>query len=281
MDTRDQKMSAAPVLDSQLLANMIDALHCDDFLAALFDNLAQLCAFEMGAVFIYRNRSRPLCLYHSFKSKQARLGLDNYIRYSYVLNPFYHAYLNGISAGVYRIQEFAPDAYYKSEHHNQFKASISDIEAIGYLTDNWPKERDEISIAMLLKDGAVAEISLLRPYSGGFKHSDLEILRQLEPMLGAMIRNFWDERESHKSQGTDSRIDEAFENFGKPTLTDRECKVVQLVLRGHSTLSISLNLKVAVTTIKTHRKNAYIKLNISTQSELLSLFINSLKAIGI
>ena len=281
MDSREQELDNTLSVNTQPLADMIDALNGEGFLPVLFTKLALLCPFEMAALFIYRDRSRPLCLYNSFKSEQARLGINNYLQYSYVLNPFYQAYLNDLEAGVYRIQELAPDAYYSSEHHSQFKASIADTEEIGYVTDDWPKQREEVSIAILLAGGAVAEMSLLRPNSGGFKHADLETLRGLEPILGALMRNFWNDRESHQSQGTASRIDEAFENFGKPELTDRECKVVQLILRGHSTLSISLNLQVAITTIKTHRKNAYLKLNISTQSELLSIFINSLKAMGI
>jgi len=264
---------------SQKLGAMVDALHCESLLEIFFKNLSEICPFEMGALFIYRNRSKPLCLYDTFKNQKARLGLKNYVEYTYVLNPFYQTYLSGITPGVFRIQDLAPDAYFTSEHHNLRKISVSNTEDIGYITEGWPKGREEISIAIQLDKGAAAEVSLLRPNQGGFRHQDLEKLRWIEPIIASLIRSYWHERESRKNQITDSSIDEAFENFGKPILTDRECKVVQLILRGHSTLSISLHLNVAVTTIKSHRKNAYMKLEISTQSELLSLFIDSLKTI--
>jgi DNA-binding CsgD family transcriptional regulator len=61
-------------------------------------------------------------------------------------------------------------------------------------------------------------------------------------------------------------------------LSDREREVTQLILRGHSSQSICFNLGISLGTVKTHRKNAYAKLNISSQSELLSLFLQSLQA---
>ena len=60
-------------------------------------------------------------------------------------------------------------------------------------------------------------------------------------------------------------------------LTDREREVVQLILRGHSSESIGFNLGISLGTVKTHRKNVYAKLAISSQSELLSRFLKSLQ----
>ena len=68
--------------------------------------------------------------------------------------------------------------------------------------------------------------------------------------------------------------------FGGSLLSPREREVAQLLLRGHSTLSVSLHLKISATTVKTHRKNLYGKLGISTQFELFSLFLDSLRGAG-
>ncbi len=56
-----------------------------------------------------------------------------------------------------------------------------------------------------------------------------------------------------------------------------EPEVVQLILRGHSSESICFNLGISLGTVKTHRRNAYAKLKMSSQSELLSLFLRSLQ----
>lgn len=66
------------------------------------------------------------------------------------------------------------------------------------------------------------------------------------------------------------------EQFRFLLLTERECRVAQYLLRGHSTRSLSERLGISEDTVKTHRKNLYTKLDIAKQSELFSLFIDSL-----
>jgi DNA-binding CsgD family transcriptional regulator len=51
---------------------------------------------------------------------------------------------------------------------------------------------------------------------------------------------------------------------------------VQLILRGHSNHSISLRLGITEGTAKIHRKAIYDRLDISSQSELFSMFIDFL-----
>ncbi|MCY1182826.1 Bacterial regulatory protein, luxR family [compost metagenome] len=58
-------------------------------------------------------------------------------------------------------------------------------------------------------------------------------------------------------------------------LTERECLVAQYMLRGHSIRSLAERLGISEDTVKTHRKHLYAKLDIAKQSELFSLFIDS------
>lgn len=60
--------------------------------------------------------------------------------------------------------------------------------------------------------------------------------------------------------------------------TVREQAVARLILRGHSTVSIAETLGISQATVKIHRRNLYAKLNISSQSELCSLFIDVLSS---
>jgi len=52
--------------------------------------------------------------------------------------------------------------------------------------------------------------------------------------------------------------------------------VAQLILRGHSGISIGAHLGISTTTVKAHRKNLYGKLGIATHFELFSLFLQGL-----
>ena len=47
-----------------------------------------------------------------------------------------------------------------------------------------------------------------------------------------------------------------------------------LILKGHSSYSIAATLGVSPNTVKVHRRQAYAKLNISSQAELFHLFLS-------
>jgi len=57
-------------------------------------------------------------------------------------------------------------------------------------------------------------------------------------------------------------------------LSRREAEVCAHILLGYSTLAMSINLDIAVNTIATHRKRAYGKMKLSSQSELFCLVID-------
>ncbi len=59
-------------------------------------------------------------------------------------------------------------------------------------------------------------------------------------------------------------------------LTDREVRVINLVLHGHSSRMVADKLNISIETVKLHRKHAYAKLGISSQAELFHLFLDSL-----
>ncbi len=57
-------------------------------------------------------------------------------------------------------------------------------------------------------------------------------------------------------------------------LTEREKEIVGLVLKGYTYTKISEMLFISENTIKTHTKNIYRKLNISSKNELIELYAN-------
>lgn len=62
-------------------------------------------------------------------------------------------------------------------------------------------------------------------------------------------------------------------------LTDREATIVDLVLQGHSSEAIGLRLGISTGTVKVHRRNVYRKLDISSQTQLLSLYLGNLERV--
>ena len=263
------------------LGGLVEDPVCEDLPERLVRALGHLVPFEMAAVFVYRGRSRPLVIYDNFDPGEAKMGITTYIENTYVLNPFYQASLRGLPDGVYRIRDLAPDDFYTSGTHNAYRVQPRATEEIGYVTEHWPVGLEEIDVSLTLEPKVVAELSIYRALSKrGFDDGELARVSAAMPLIRALLRKYWREFGSAGSRATppDSRVDDAFANFGTAVLTNRECEVAQLILRGHSSESICFNLGISLGTVKTHRKNAYAKLEISSQSELLSLFLRSLQA---
>ena len=260
------------------LAQAIDAIgdpRCPGF---LIDALSTLVDFDMAMSLVYSRRAKPVLVHDGFTDAAARLGLSNYIHNTYVLNPLYTAYCDGIEEGVYRINELAPDEYFTSDHYRTFKIKRQVSEEIGFVTDSWPIGMEEISLAIESQDGRLGEISLLRSTSqGGFSDSTISTLRSHIPVIGAIYRQFWKQaRSGAQISEPSTSIDDMLDRFGEHDLSPREREVAQLILKGHSGISIGDRLGISVTTVKSHRQNLYTKLGIATQFELFTQFLESL-----
>ena len=92
----------------------------------------------------------------------------------------------------------------------------------------------------------------------------------------AILEQQWTLQDPPTATGIDNQLQQGLDCFGSDFLTGRETEVVQLILRGHSTRSISERLGISPETVKLHRRNSYGKLDISSQAELFYLFIDSL-----
>ena len=224
-------------------------------------------------------RPTPIHIHDTFPNPEARAGLINYVKNTYVLNPFYCVYLRGLRTGVYRMRDLAPDGFFDDESLQKYKISCTSSEEIGFLTEGWPAGREELCVALELGDGECAEITLSRKAElGGFLDEDTARLAPAIPFLAAALRRYWRQaRFAHMTSKPDTRIEDAFQSFGGNRLSPRERELAQLLLRGHSTVSVGLQMGISPTTVKTHRKNLYAKLGIATQFELFSSFIDSLR----
>jgi DNA-binding CsgD family transcriptional regulator len=58
-------------------------------------------------------------------------------------------------------------------------------------------------------------------------------------------------------------------------LTPREAEICAGILLGYSTIGLGLNLGISANTVATHRKHAYAKLGIGSQSELFARYLGN------
>lgn len=259
-------------------AKAIDRLDQSDAPYLLLDAVKRIVPFQFAMSVVYRRNATPVYVADTLPDRAGKRALELYIEGTYLLNPVYNAYLSGLRAGVHRLRDLAPDAYFGSGHYRQFKVQQQVDEELGYRTYGWPAGMEEVVIAIKLPKGELAEISFYRHVSlGGFSDTDCGALRSIEPLVGAIYRRIWQYcgKES-RSETRWASFDQLLGDFGKAQLSPRECDVAHMILKGHSSESIGRNLGISVTTVKTHRQNLYAKLGLSTQQELFSLFLMSL-----
>ncbi len=257
--------------------DLVSRIGCDDFLARFSAAMAQILAFEFLIVFLYRPDAAPALLHDSICVARHRKGLKNYLRNTYVLNPFYQAVRKNPEPGIYFMKDFMPDEYSLESRHQEFPVSLDSFEEIGFLTNDWPSGMQELLIVMPLNESALIEVSLSKKEAGGgFSEYEAETLKTLFPILYALFRKHW-EYAAHRlaPELEEPLLERLFHQFGQGVLSEREREVVRMILLGHSSTSIALNLDVALPTVKSHRRNAYAKLGISSQAELFTRYMDS------
>lgn len=258
-DRRDRKdFSPAPV---------ITALHTANFVPALLNAVNAVVPFN-GALLtrIYLDR-RPGHVYDTVRAERRQLVVDQYLDTAYLLDLIYNAFVQGLGDSVLRLRDVAPDHFRRSTYFKHYYGNI-DL-------------ADELAVLVRLPDRSALFMSLGR--LGGeprFLSREVTALRRELEVIAALVRKHFDRPAPPPPPQPDvtTSITEALDTFGEGVLTAREQEIATLILRGHSTASISEVTGTAVGTVKIHRKNLYRKLRISSQSELLARFLGAVMA---
>lgn len=247
----------------------------DAFSGLLDQALQALVPFDQSCVFFYPAAGQPSLLHDNLQDVPEEGAMQRYINGTYLLDPVYTACADGRAAGLYRMAELAPDDFFTGEYFNSPDVHPCISMASGSLAE-------EIVFLSPLPGGAYAAYSLMRCNgSAVFSASEMAILRLCQPVLEALCQRHYAQLAALPEGGRAVRsiadqLEAAFAGFAADRLTAREQAIVGLILRGHSSLSIALNLDIAEGTVKNHRKHLYSKLGVGSQSELFHMFVNHL-----
>lgn len=256
------------------LAEALAALETPRFAPALVRALDRVAVFDYCVTFAYRGEARPICRFENFGAVRRDIFVGVYQAGPYLLDPFYHASRIGVTPGLYRLRELAPDRFYQSEYFRSYYRRTGLAEEIGFFL------APSASVAVV--------ISLMRAgHRTAFTAAEMRRLRAVAPVVVTASARNWrslgqDRRPTEPPAVLPSGIDLAslFDGVGQRRLTRRECEVAALVLRGHSSEAIARQLKIAGGTVKIHRKNIYAKLGIASQAALFSLFLSAIPGKG-
>ena len=273
---------SSPAYDSDLfarwnsaLSNLAYSVGKAQFAAQLESSIRTLVDFDYSMIFAYKDQARPAVVYHNVSSAKLPIVIEAYVRGPYALDPFLAEVRRGRREGVASLSELAPDEFFETEYYRRHYSKTKIVDEIGFF--------------MGLDDGVTAVHSIARVGNRPlFSAAEYALLADAAPAANAIGVRHWNTdralidgliaAEGEEAAKHVNPVDSALRAVGMGELTDRESEIVSLLLKGHSSESVALNLEISLTTVKTHRKNIYAKLKVSSQAELFSLFLDCLRS---
>lgn len=260
------------------IGSALSAAGTESFVSELKAALSLMLSLECVQFALEREGQQPILLYEEGIPENTHAGLiGRYFDFGYFLDPLCLAVQHGIAQGFYCMTEVAPDNFTKSEYYKRFYAANGVYEDCYFVVD--------------LDAATKLTLCFFQGRSGSrFTWEELDFLRAVEPLvremlllhartkqIGELVGRASDERAEQRHLVAD-HIKQAFDTFGRQTLSPRERHVAKLILRGHSAKSASNSLRVSVETVRMHRRHLYAKLKINAQSELFACFLDWVSA---
>jgi DNA-binding CsgD family transcriptional regulator len=253
------------------LSRAISALGSDQFFPALIEAIRGQVPIEYPQIWLYHRDLPPQVLYHEIPASAVASQVDTYLDGPYREDPFYQTSMNQPRSKFYRLSRITAGKLRESQYYRDYYAETGTVDEAIYLSR--------------LRAGNVINLCMMRlPQQGEFSEQEYETLYLLAEPVSELIKSHSEHNDfavTHLIQpGINHQIDLAFRTFGSSLLSPREKDVLELMLRGYGTDISATRLGIALETVRRHRKSIYRKLDVSSQTDLFSLFINSLTCLG-
>jgi DNA-binding CsgD family transcriptional regulator len=253
------------------VSRAIAALGTEEFFPALFDAIRGQVAIDYPQIWLYHRDLPPQVLYHEIPPAAVASQVDQYLDGPYQEDPFFQASMNQPKSKIYRLSRVTAGKLEQSDYYRSYYSDTGTVDEAVYLAK--------------LGGGSVINLSMMRlPKHGEFSDQEYESLYLLAEPVSELLKSHSSHDEFAATYliqpGIDHQIDVAFKTFGESILSPREKDVLELMLRGYGTDISAERLNIALETVRRHRKSIYRKLDVSSQTDLFSLFINSMSCIG-
>lgn len=254
-----------PITDQ--IAALISAISSEDFYPQLATFLRQRVQSDSIVILTYHLQQTPVVLFEDLAPLDRQALYGSYFEGGYLLSPFYLQWLeNKSSLALSRLKEIAPEGFFDSIYFTDYYGRSGLRDEMGYLIPL------NLQSAVLISLGRTDQLKAYTAPQQKKLASVLSIVASCIQLHASMFNE--PSRPSIKKQLSDT-----FLSFGSDILTTQERRVVQLMLRGHSSKSCARELGISPTTERVHRRNIYAKLNISSQAELFILLFDSFASI--
>lgn len=237
------------------------------FLESFVAAIKPVAPVESLLILVYRRLTPPVVLYEAMESPEHDMFYERYMKGGYVFSPYYQLWRHQGAKGFYLMKEIVPADFEDTDVFKDYYMHTGLEDEGGYLVK---LDNDN---AVLISVGLCSRC---------FTENEVEMYRDLESLVSSCAARHWHRFSDFTPSTPDpgrqfhQRLENALGNFGTSVLSEREAEIVQLFLKGHSNLSAAEKLNIAAGTVKNHRSNIYEKLDVTSQSELFSLFIQSI-----
>ena len=253
------------------VSRAIAALGTDEFFGTLIAAVRGQVRIDLPQIWLYHRDLPPRVLYHEIPEEHVVSQIDQYLDGPYREDPFYQASMNQPRAKIYRLSRVTTGKLRDSDYYKHYYADTGTADEAIYLAK--------------LGGGNVINLSMMRlPQHGEFSEKEYESLYLLAEPVSELLKSHSDHGNFAVTNllqpGIDHQIDTAFRTFGQSILSPREKDVLELMLRGYGTDTSAERLTIAVETVRRHRKSIYRKLDVNSQTDLFSLFINAMSCVG-
>jgi DNA-binding CsgD family transcriptional regulator len=257
------------MLQAAEIAGLISRIGQPDMMATLDAALQRRVDFDLSCVFVYPQAGPPLLPFDGFRGFATEMALARYMAGAYLLDCVYTACKKGQMSGLYRMADFAPDAFFEGEYFNSPEVHPCISSQAGSLAE-------ELVFFCALPTGATAAYSIMRAHGERpFDDDGFAALKSAAQIVVALITQQFASLGPPGPLGADHP--DEFDTFAADVLSERERGIVAMILRGHSSVSIGLNLGITEGTVKNHRKHIHAKLGISSQAELFAQFLRHVR----
>jgi DNA-binding CsgD family transcriptional regulator len=253
------------------ISRAIATLGTDSFFPTLIQAIQGQVKFDYPQVWLFHRELPPRVLYHEIPDHAIKLQVDQYLEGPYNEDPFYRTSMEHPRSKLYRMSRITLGKLRQSEYYRGYYGDTGTVDEAAYIAK--------------LQGGSVINLDMMRlPQNGEFSEEEYETLYLLAEPVSELLKSHSEHNgfaATHLIQpGIDHQVDLAFRTFGQSVLSPREKDVLELMLRGYGTDVSAQRLGIAVETVRRHRKSIYRKLDVSSQTDLFSLFINTLSCLG-
>ena len=253
------------------ISRAIASLGTDEFFPALVEAINGQVPIDYPQVWLYHRDLPPRVLYHEIPRAALASQVDEYLEGPYREDPFFQTSMNQPRSKIYRLDRVTLGKLENSDYYLEYYGDTGTVDEAIYLAK--------------LRGGNVINLSMMRlPEHGAFSDEEYQSLYLLAEPVSELLKSHSEHNDfavTHLIQpGIDHQIDLAFRTFGASLLSPREKDVLELMLRGYGTDTSGQRLGIAVETVRRHRKSIYRKLDVSSQTDLFSLFLNAMSCLG-